>query len=126
GGAAGGGLWGFRQRRGAGGPFLADADEVGGMQGLVEPFARAVRERGGEIALGWKPVEILVTEGRAAGVLAVDRTNLVREIRAPVVIGTYPLWEHLALLDPGIVPPELRPKSSALAGCQAALVARVA
>src|SRR5262249_7585245 len=67
------------QGPGAGGPSRADDDEAGGRQGLVEPFARAARERGGEIALGWKPVEILVTEGRAAGVLAVDRTNLVRE-----------------------------------------------
>jgi phytoene dehydrogenase-like protein len=124
--ASAGRLMEFLQRPRAGGPFLADDDEVGGMQGLVEPFARAARERGGEIALGWKPVEILVTEGRAAGVLAVDRTNLVREIRAPVVIGTYPLWEHLALLDPVIVPPELRTMADALAGCQADLVGWVA
>lgn len=119
--ASAGRLMEFLQRPRAG-PFIADDDAVGGMQGLVEPFARAVRERGGEIALGWKPVEILVSDGRAAGVVAVDRANLVREIRAPIVISTYPLWEHLVLLDPEIVPPALRAMADALAGRQADLV----
>ena len=66
-------------------PHIADDAEVGGMQGLMEPWARAIRERGGEIALGWKPVEIVVDDGRVRGAVAVDRTNLVREVRAPVV-----------------------------------------
>ena len=69
----------FLQRPPAG-PFIADDEEVGGMQGLLEPFARALVARGGEIALGWKPVEILVADGAVRGVVAVDRTNLVREV----------------------------------------------
>ena len=64
------------------------------MQGLMAPWARAIRARGGEIALGWKPVEIVVDDGRVRGAVAVDRTNLVREVRAPVVISTYPVWEN--------------------------------
>ena len=40
-------------------PHIADDGEAGGMQGLMEPWARAIRARGGEIALGWKPVEIV-------------------------------------------------------------------
>src|SRR5262249_55670172 len=68
------------------GPFIPDDDDVGGMQGLIEPWARAIRTRGGEIALGWKPVEIVVDDGAVTGAVAVDRTNLVREIHAPVVI----------------------------------------
>jgi phytoene dehydrogenase-like protein len=70
-----------------------------GMQGIMEPFARAVRERGGEIALGWKPIEIVVDDGRVRGAVAVDRSNLVREVRAPFVITTYPVWETFDLID---------------------------
>ena len=81
------------------GPFIPDDDEVGGMQGLVAPWARAIRARGGEIALGWKPVEIVVDDGAVAGAVAVDRANLVREIRAPVVVSTYPVWENFELID---------------------------
>jgi phytoene dehydrogenase-like protein len=123
--ASAGRLMEFLQRPRTG-PFFADDDEMGGMQGLVEPFARAVRARGGEIALGWKPIEILASGGCAAGAVAVDRANLVREIRAPVVIGTYPLWELLALIDPGLVPAELRAVAEVLAGHQADLVGWVA
>jgi phytoene dehydrogenase-like protein len=81
------------------GPFIPDDDEAGGMQGLIEPWARAIRARGGEIALGWKPVEVVVAGGRVRGAVAVDRTNLVREVRAPVAISTYPVWENFALVD---------------------------
>jgi phytoene dehydrogenase-like protein len=123
--ASAGRLMEFLQRPRAG-PFLADDDEVGGMQGLVEPFARAVRQRGGEIALSWKVVEILSGGGRAAGAVAVDRANMVREVRAPIVIGTYPLWELLPLLDPACVPADLRDMAEALATYQADLVGWVA
>jgi len=87
-------------------PHIADDAEVGGMQGLMEPWARAIRERGGEIALGWKPVEIIVDGGRARGAVAVDRTNLVREVRAAVVISTYPVWENFDLIDARRFPPD--------------------
>src|SRR5207244_2805536 len=53
----------FLQRRAAGGAFIPDDGEVGGMQGLIEPWARALRTHGGEIALGWKPVESVVDGG---------------------------------------------------------------
>src|SRR5437773_1074132 len=65
------------------GPFIPDDDQAGGMQGLMEPWARAIRARGGEIALGWKPAEIVVEGGVVRGAVAVDRTNLVREVGAP-------------------------------------------
>src|SRR5438132_546334 len=41
----------FLRRRAAGSPSIPDDDEVGGMQGLIEPWARAIRTHGGEIAL---------------------------------------------------------------------------
>jgi phytoene dehydrogenase-like protein len=87
-------------------PHIADDAEVGGMQGLMEPWARAIRARGGEIALGWKPVEIVVDGGRVRGAVAVDRASLVREVRAPVVISTYPVWELFDLIDARRFPPE--------------------
>lgn len=87
-------------------PHIADDPQVGGMQGLMEPWARAIRERGGEILLGWKPVEIVVDHGRVRGVVAVDRANLVYEVRAPVVISTYPVWENFELIDARRFPAE--------------------
>jgi phytoene dehydrogenase-like protein len=80
-------------------PHIADDAEAGGMQGLMEPWARAIRERGGEIALGWKPIEIVVDDGRVRGAVAVDRSSLVYEVHAPVVISTYPVWENFELID---------------------------
>src|SRR5262249_57524978 len=103
----------FFQRQSAG-PFIADDDQVGGMQGLIEPFARAVRARGGEIALGWKPVEIVVEGARVRGVVAVDHTNLVREVRAPVVISTYAVWEHFDLIDGRLFPAYFMAAANAL------------
>jgi phytoene dehydrogenase-like protein len=93
----------FFQRPGAG-PFIPDDDEVGGMQGLMEPWVRAIRARGGELALGWKPVEIIIDDGRVRGAVAVDRTNLVREVWAPVAITTYPVWENFELIDERLFP----------------------
>lgn len=87
-------------------PHIADDAEVGGMQGLMEPWARALRARGGEILLGWKPVEIVVEEGRVGGVVAVDRSNLVCEVHAPAVISTYPVWENFELIDARRFPAE--------------------
>jgi phytoene dehydrogenase-like protein len=116
----------FRTPRG--GPYIPDDDEAGGMQGLMEPWARAIRARGGEIALGWKPVEIVVEDGAVRGAVAVDRANLVREVRAPVVITTYPVWENFTLLDEQYFPAdfvaaahELRRYRADLIGWQAGL-----
>jgi len=118
----------FLRRRSAGGPFIPDDDEVGGMQGLIEPWARALRASGGEIALGWKPVEIVVDGGCVRGAVAVDRTNLVREVRAPVAISTYPVWENFDLVDERLFPADvvaaarqLRAHRADLVGWQAGL-----
>ncbi len=115
----------FKAPRSAG-PFIADDDEVGGMQGLIEPWARAIRARGGEIALGWKPVEIVVEGGRVRGAVAVDRANLVREVRAPVVVCTYPLWEVFDLVDEGLFGADLVATAKALRSHRADLVGWVA
>ena len=110
------------------GPFIPDDDEAGGMQGLMEPWARAIRARGGEILLGWKPVEIVVEGGAVRGAVAVERTNLVSEVRAPAVITTYPVWENFDLIDERLFPAdfvaaahELRQHRADLVGWQAGL-----
>jgi phytoene dehydrogenase-like protein len=101
------------------GAFVAADDQAGGMQGLMEPWARAIAARGGEIALGWKPVEIVVERGRATGVVAVDRSNLVREVRAPVVIAAYPAWETLELVDASLLDADIVRIARALRGHRA-------
>jgi phytoene dehydrogenase-like protein len=104
------------------GPFIADDDEAGGMQGLMEPWARAIRDRGGEIALGWKPVEIVLDGGRVRGAVAVDAANLVREVEAPVVVCTYPSWELFDLIDVRRFPAEFVANAEAVRRHRADLV----
>ena len=103
-------------------PHVADDAQVGGMQGLMEPWARAIRGYGGEIALGWKPIEIVVDDGRVRGAVAVDRTNLVYEVHAPVVISTYPVWENFELIDARRFPPDVVAAAEALRGYRADLI----
>ena len=112
----------FQNPKGTGGPYIADDDEVGAMQGLIEPWARAIRAAGGEILLGWKPVEIVVEEGRVRGVVAVDRTNLALEVHAPVVISTYPSWENFDLIDERLFPTDFVRDARALAAHRADLI----
>ncbi|HLK10633.1 MAG TPA: FAD-dependent oxidoreductase [Candidatus Binatia bacterium] len=110
----------FQTPKGA--PHIADDAEAGGMQGLMEPWARAIRARGGEIALGWKPVEIVVDGGRVHGAVAVDRANLVREVQAPVAVCTYPVWELFDLIDARRFPPGFVAAAEALARYRADLI----
>lgn len=104
------------------GVFVPDHDAVGGVQGVIQPFARAVVERGGEIACGWKPVEIVVCGGRVQGAVAVDRANLVREVEAPVAVCTYPVWEVFDLIDERLFPADVVAGAHALRRHRADLV----
>jgi len=54
--------------------------------------------------------------------VAVDRSNLVREVRAPVVVATYPAWEVLDLVDPRLVDPEVVRIASELRGHRADII----
>ncbi len=108
--------------------YIADDEEVGGAQGVMEPWARAIRARDGEIALGWKPVEIAIEGGRACGVVAVERNNMAREVRAPVVMLTWPIWELFDLASSRLFPAdfvaaahELSLQSGDIIGWQAGL-----
>jgi phytoene dehydrogenase-like protein len=65
---------------------VADDDEVGGMQGYMEPFARVIRSRGGEIRLKHKLLEMTVADGTARGVVVRDERGFTTEIDADYVI----------------------------------------
>ena len=84
--------------------FTADDPEVGGMQGLMEPWARTIRANGGRIITDCKPVEILVEGGRSVGALGVDRHNVLLEVRAPLVVFTGASWELPELINSSALP----------------------
>jgi len=100
----------------------ADDDQVGGMQGVLAPFARAVEERAGRLLLGVEPREVLFQGERAAGLVVVDPQQLAQEIRARAVVLALPLWNALPLLPPERVDPGLAALSRALEDEQAAAV----
>ena len=87
-------------------PAFGAHPTAGGMQGLVQPFADAIKERGGQILLDMQPLEVLYEGDRAVGLLAVNHVHLAVEIRAKAVVLSYPLWEAAPLIgkahmDPG-------------------------
>jgi phytoene dehydrogenase-like protein len=87
--------------------FRANDPEAGGMQAFMEPYARVVRDNGGEIMLRQTPVEILVESGKVRGVVVVDKAGNVQELRAPVVVFGWALWHVLDLLDESLLPQQL-------------------
>ena len=84
--------------------FYPDDPETPGMQGLITPWVRAIDAEGGELWLGWKPLEIVVEDRRVTGVVGVNAANLVQEFRTPVVVCDYPAWELLEVIDEGVLP----------------------
>jgi len=84
--------------------FYPEDPDAAGMQGLVSPLVRVIERHGGELWLGWKPLEIVVEDRRVTGVVAVDAANLVQEFVAPVVITDYPGWALLELVEEELLP----------------------
>jgi phytoene dehydrogenase-like protein len=78
--------------------------EAAGMQALISPWVRAIERDGGELWLGWKPLEIVVDDRRVTGVIAVNTANLVQEFLAPIVVTDYPGWELLEIVDENLLP----------------------
>jgi phytoene dehydrogenase-like protein len=78
--------------------------EAPGMQGLVSPWVHVIEQHGGELWLGWKPLEIVVEDRRVTGVVATNDANLVQEFLAPVVITDYPSWDLLEIVDEDLFP----------------------
>jgi phytoene dehydrogenase-like protein len=98
--------------------------EAGAMQSYVQPWARAVEANGGELWLGWKPVEIIVDRpdksgqasgrrGRVAGVTAVNASNLVQVFRAPIVVSSQFGWDLPKLLDSDLLPADFIARAEA-------------
>ena len=85
-----------------------DDPDAAGMQGLVAPFVRVIERNGGELWLGWKPIEIVIEDRRVTGAVAVNAANLVTEFIAPVVVTDYPAWELLDIIDEDVLPADFR------------------
>lgn len=71
---------------------IGDA-EVGGMQGLPEAYARAFAEAGGHLYYGLVVDELIVEDGRTAGLIARDEASVVTKFLAPTVIYGLPVWK---------------------------------
>lgn len=78
--------------------------QVGGMQSCVTPWLRAIKAHGGEIWLGWKPIEIMIEEKQVTGVVALDKSSLVKIFEAPVVITDHDCWDLPNLVDKDLLP----------------------
>jgi phytoene dehydrogenase-like protein len=85
-------------------PYIPDDPEAGGMQGLILPWVRALQRSGGELWLGWKPLEIQVEAREVRGVVAADEASLVQVFEAPIVIVDHPGWRLPELLDRALIP----------------------
>ena len=90
------------------GSGFADDDEMGGMGGLVAPFARALEAHGGRIILEHEPAHVTFEGDRATGLVALSVNHFVLRIRAQQTIVAYPVWDALEMLpperrDPGLV-----------------------
>ncbi|MFA4835159.1 MAG: FAD-dependent oxidoreductase [Dehalococcoidia bacterium] len=81
--------------------------EIGGLQGLLEAYARVVRKHGGEIKLGLQTVEISVKDKRVTGIVTRDKTNTVQEFHAPEVVFSLPFWEVLGVVDKSRFTPDV-------------------
>lgn len=83
---------------------IPDDPEVGGMQGVIMPWVRAFKELGGEMWLGWKPMEITIDHRHVTGVVATNTSNLVQIFEAPVVITDFECWNLGELVDENLLP----------------------
>jgi phytoene dehydrogenase-like protein len=79
---------------------------VGGMQGIIEPFAEAFERFGGRLLLRTKPLEVLLSNDRVLGVLAATEESFVREIVAPTVVFARPVWRVFDVIDERWFPAE--------------------
>lgn len=83
----------------------------GGSQGLAKALVAAVNESGGEIRLDTTPREIVVENGRVAGIVT-DEGDLIRA-KHFVASGLNPQQTFLDLFDERHVPSEWRAKATA-------------
>jgi phytoene dehydrogenase-like protein len=78
---------------------------IGGMGAITQAMARSAEARGAEIATGAPVAEVLIEQGRAAGIVLADGTV----IRARAVISNLnPKLLFRDLVDPAVVDPDFR------------------
>jgi phytoene dehydrogenase-like protein len=107
-------------------PKVADmADLPKGVTGLNQTnmtrLANLIEAQGGELWLGWKPVEIIVDEsgygsgrrGRVKGAVARNDANVVRVFEAPIVITDYFGWQLPQFLDERLLPDSFKKSAEA-------------
>jgi phytoene dehydrogenase-like protein len=84
--------------------ILPNDDEVGGMQGVIQPWYRRLKTLGADFYLGWKPVEITSENDEVTGVVAVNEGSLVKVFKAPIVIVDWPGWLMTDLVEERLLP----------------------
>ncbi len=100
-------------------PAFPDHPRVGGVQGLMLPFAEAIEARGGRILLGLAPRLLTFAGRKCTGLVAVDESQLACEIRSRDTVVALPVWQALDLLPAGRVEPLFAKQAAALAVAQA-------
>ena len=88
--------------------------EVGGMQGVMEPYARAIRKHGGEILLGRQCLEVIVEQGAVRGAVIADEHGIATELRAPEAICNHLCWQVFDLIDESLFPADFASNARAL------------
>ena len=84
--------------------ILPNDDEVGGMEGVIQPWFRRLTTLGAHFYLGWKPVEITTNNDEVTGLVAVNDGSLVKVFQAPIVIVDWPGWHLTELVDERLLP----------------------
>jgi phytoene dehydrogenase-like protein len=75
-----------------------------GSQGLITAYAARFHELRGETWCDQKPFEILVEDGKVAGLRMRDRSSFVREVRAPIVVFAFVAHQVFDLVDEALFP----------------------
>jgi len=73
-------------------PEYCGANAIGGVRALAEAIRAAAERNGVELRLGTTVDEIIVSSGRAAGVVAHGATPFQERFEADVVVSNLPIW----------------------------------
>ncbi len=85
----------LQRNRGGGAPTRPEAcgaNPIGGVRALVEAIRAALERNGAELRLETTVDQIVVTRGKAAGVLAHGRLPVQESLAADVIVSNLPIW----------------------------------
>ena len=85
-------------------PELCGANALGGVRALVEAIRTALQRNGAELRLGTTVDQILVADGRAAGVLAHDALPFQERLASDAVVSNLPIWTLFDIIAPHYFP----------------------